>query len=116
MSQSIGHTRVCPTRIDGATALFTHKVTVPQCQDRQRGRYHKCFTCSYNNGYVAAHGPIVEKPIRRRGKKASIKGPTRAAMTAADGGDADSPPSEATPAREEAAPVENLIGPLPAPA
>ena len=132
MSQSTGHTRVCPTRIDGATALFTHKVTVPQCQDRQRGRYHKCFTCSYNNGYVAAHGPIVDKPLRRLGKKASIKEPTRAAMTAADSGpdsgpdngpdngadsgDADSPPNEPTLAREEAAPVENLIGPLPAPA
>jgi hypothetical protein len=50
----------CPTRIDGAPVLFAHKVTQGQCQDRQRGQYHKCFTCAYNNAYVAKHGkPVV---------------------------------------------------------
>ena len=48
--------RACPTRIDGSPVLFAHKVTSGQCQDRQRGRYHKCFTCAYNNAYVAKHG------------------------------------------------------------
>lgn len=47
----------CPTRIDGAAALFAHKVTQAQCQERQRGQYHKCFTCVFNNSYVAKHGP-----------------------------------------------------------
>ncbi len=58
-----GHTRVCPTRIDEAAALFAHRVTVEQCQDRQRGRYHKCFTCIYNNPYVAIHGLPVTVPV-----------------------------------------------------
>lgn len=53
--------RQCPTRIDGTGVLFAHKVSQGQCQDRQRGRYHKCFTCAYNNAYVAVHGmPTIE--------------------------------------------------------
>ncbi len=53
--------RQCPTRIDGTDVLFAHKVSQSQCQDRQRGRYHKCFTCAFNNAYVAVHGmPPVE--------------------------------------------------------
>ena len=48
--------RQCPTRIDGSGVLFAHRVSKGQCQDRQRGRYHKCFTCAYNNAYVSAHG------------------------------------------------------------
>lgn len=40
-------TRACPTRIDGVTPLFQHKVTVPQCQSKQRKLYHKCFTCAH---------------------------------------------------------------------
>ena len=56
MANPTGHSRVCPSRPDGAAALFAHRVTVDQCQDRQRGRYHKCFTCVFNNAYVAIHG------------------------------------------------------------
>ncbi|MDZ4773777.1 MAG: hypothetical protein SGI72_11665 [Planctomycetota bacterium] len=48
--------QLCPTRIDRAPVLFAHKVTQSQCQDRQRGQYHKCFTCAYNNPYVQLHG------------------------------------------------------------
>ena len=48
--------RVCPSRIDGAPVLFAHKVDVARCQDRQRQRYHKCFTCAFNNSYVAQNG------------------------------------------------------------
>ena len=51
--------QLCPTRIDGAPVLFAHKVTQGQCQDRQRGQYHKCFTCAYNNVYVAKNGKPV---------------------------------------------------------
>lgn len=60
--------QLCPTRIDRAAALFAHKVTQSQCQDRQRGQYHKCFTCAYNNAYVQLHGkpnaiaPVASKP------------------------------------------------------
>lgn len=43
-------TRACPTRADGAAALFQHRVTVAQCQSKQRGLYHKCFTCAHANG------------------------------------------------------------------
>jgi len=53
--------RQCPTRIDGTGVLFAHKVSQGQCQDRQRGQYHKCFTCAYNNAYVAVNGmPVAE--------------------------------------------------------
>ncbi len=134
MSQNTGHTRVCPTRIDGATALFTHKVTVPHCQDRQRGRYHKCFTCSYNNGFVAAKGPRPSAAPKRVGKKASVKELTKAAIKASDPVDAaegpsaeppssgsSSGPSSGAPGGGASSPRgdvagENLIGPLPAPA
>jgi hypothetical protein len=56
--------QLCPTRVDGAPVLFAHKVSRGQCQDRQRGRYHKCFTCVHNNAYTAVNGsPAPAKPI-----------------------------------------------------
>lgn len=62
--------QLCPTRIDGAPVLFAHKVTEGQCQDRQRGLYHKCFTCVYNNAYVSRHGmpeaSQIRQPIEKR--------------------------------------------------
>jgi hypothetical protein len=60
--------QVCPTRIDGHPVLFAHKVTQGQCQDRQRGHYHKCFTCIYNNAYRAGKGrsgEAAEKESKR---------------------------------------------------
>jgi len=54
--------QICPTRIDGAAVLFAHKVSGAQCQDRQRGHYHKCFTCTHNNAYVAKHGRAEVTP------------------------------------------------------
>lgn len=48
--------QTCPTRIDGAPVLFAHKVDRARCQERQRKRYHKCFTCAWNNSYVGLHG------------------------------------------------------------
>jgi hypothetical protein len=51
-----GQSRVCPTRTDDRPALFAHKVNQAQCQDRQRGRYHKCYTCVFNNAWVASKG------------------------------------------------------------
>lgn len=54
--------RNCPTRIDGADALFAHKVTQGACQDRQRNRYHKCYTCAFNNARVALYGPPGAAP------------------------------------------------------
>ena len=56
----------CPTRVDGAPVLFAHKVSRGQCQDRQRGRYHKCFTCAYNNEFVATHGLPAEEAAPAR--------------------------------------------------
>ncbi|GEM_PF-2185925 len=40
----------CPTRVDGITPLIQHRLTQGQCQSKQRGLYHKCFTCSHANG------------------------------------------------------------------
>lgn len=54
--------QICPTRIDGAAVLFAHKVSAAQCQDRQRGHYHKCFTCAHNNAYVAKNGRAEPAP------------------------------------------------------
>ena len=61
MANSPNGLRSCPTRIDGAAVLFAHKVSPAQCQDRQRGRYHKCFTCAFNNAYVAVNGLPAER-------------------------------------------------------
>lgn len=58
-----GQSRVCPTRIDDRPILFAHKVSKGQCQDRQRGRYHKCYTCAYNNAQVAVHGLPPEPEV-----------------------------------------------------
>ena len=39
----------CPTRVDGLTPLIQHRLTQGQCQSKQRGLYHQCFTCSHAN-------------------------------------------------------------------
>ena len=41
--------RACPTRLDGASPLFQHSLTTSQCQSKQRGMYHKCFSCAHSN-------------------------------------------------------------------
>jgi len=56
MNQPQGQSRVCPTRVDDRPVLFAHKLSAGQCQDRQRGRYHKCYTCVHNNAWVSARG------------------------------------------------------------
>ena len=66
MKETLGTAQVCPTRIDGETALFAHQVTRSQCQTRQRECFHKCFTCAHNNAYVAANGkPVEASPARK---------------------------------------------------
>ncbi len=70
-NESVTGLQLCPTRVDGAPVLFAHKVTQGQCQDRQRGQYHKCFTCAYNNAYVAKNGrpmPITARNEEARGQ------------------------------------------------
>jgi hypothetical protein len=68
-----GALRICPTRIDRAPVLFAHRVIANLCQDRQRGHYHKCFTCSWNNAWAQIHGspaPVAEverRPFTRAG-------------------------------------------------
>lgn len=57
MNQPQGQSRVCPTRVDDKPVLFAHRLSAGQCQDRQRGRYHKCYTCVHNNAWVSANGP-----------------------------------------------------------
>jgi hypothetical protein len=54
--------QMCPTRLDGHTVLFAHKVTAAQCQDRQRGHYHKCWTCQHNNAIAPKNGYAGPKP------------------------------------------------------
>jgi hypothetical protein len=46
-SQSETHT--CPTRRDGAEGLIAQTVTSALCQTRQRGGYHKCWSCANRN-------------------------------------------------------------------
>lgn len=65
--ESNAHLQLCPTRVDRAPVLFAHKVSPGQCQDRQRGSYHKCFTCAFNNAYVAKNGkPATLAPTTER--------------------------------------------------
>lgn len=68
MSDAHGHQRQCPTRTDGRVALFTHRVTEPECQSRQRGMFHRCFSCAYNNTWVARYGlpEGAEEVVRER--------------------------------------------------
>lgn len=64
--------QLCPTRIDGSPVLVAHKVDRKRCQERQRQRYHKCFTCAWNNDRVALHGepqPVVETSAPAATKK-----------------------------------------------
>jgi hypothetical protein len=69
--------RVCPTRIDGTPVLVAHKVDGTKCQARQRERYHKCFTCAWNNSYVASHGePVVTPPSEQVGVEAEATATT----------------------------------------
>jgi hypothetical protein len=63
--------QMCPTRIDGHTVLFAHKVTQGQCQDRQRGQYHKCWTCMHNNAIASKHGQAGPKPAIAPGAAAA---------------------------------------------
>lgn len=64
--------QICPTRIDGAPVLFAHKVTQGQCQDRQRGHYHKCFTCAFNNAFVAKNGRPEDRVKAAPAKKIQV--------------------------------------------
>ena len=79
MPEPQDRTRVCPTRVDHAPVLFTHRVSEGRCQDRQRGRYHKCYTCAFRNEYVALHGPPEEarrpKPVEVAERRALAAGP-----------------------------------------
>lgn len=40
----------CPTRSDATEALISQTIARGACQSRQRGRYHKCWTCEHRNG------------------------------------------------------------------
>lgn len=71
MSDAQGQARQCPTRTDGRVALFTHRVTASECQSRQRGMFHRCFSCAYNNAWVARHGlpageEVQDQPLAGR--------------------------------------------------
>lgn len=57
---------LCPTRVDGAPVLVAHKVDKQRCQERQRQRYHKCFTCAWNNNRVALYGEPQPLPEAAR--------------------------------------------------
>jgi hypothetical protein len=57
--------RNCPTRVDGTPVRIAQRIQAPQCQDRQRALYHKCFTCEHANGReLNGH---VEPPARTNG-------------------------------------------------
>ena len=49
--------RECPTRADGAHALFAHVIDGATCQERQRGHFHKCPTCTHCNARLHASSP-----------------------------------------------------------
>ena len=82
MTETHADQRQCPTRRDGRAALFTHRVTEPECQSRQRGMFHRCFTCAYNNAWVARNGPP-----RRAEVESSPAEPAAATLAEAAQGD-----------------------------
>ena len=63
--------RECPTRADGSPTLLAHRVSKGKCQSRQRGMFHKCFSCAWLNSRVAANGPPeltppAPEPVERK--------------------------------------------------
>jgi len=111
MAQETGHARVCPTRIDAAPALFAHRVTTAQCHDRQRGLYHKCYTCAFNHAYVALHGPPSKvRPAAKLRAQKSADEPVEVETL----DPVDEPVVEEAPATEpqpeEAAPAASDVG------
>lgn len=55
--------RICPTRSDGEEALFAHVISTSSCQERQRGHFHKCHTCSFRNGAEQPPpGDLIPRP------------------------------------------------------
>ena len=77
MTQPSATHRVCPTRIDGRAVLFAHKVCTAQCQERQRDRYHKCFTCVHNNAWSTAKGQRNgQRPERVARERSTTPTPT----------------------------------------
>jgi hypothetical protein len=61
MSNASDARRSCPTRADGTEVLIAHTIPIATCQDRQRGMYHKCFSCAYH-GAGAALAPLRKLP------------------------------------------------------
>ncbi|MDA1266694.1 MAG: hypothetical protein O2816_16560 [Planctomycetota bacterium] len=85
MSQPQGQSRVCPTRTDDRPVLFAHKVSKSQCQDRQRGSYHKCFSCVHNNSWAASTGkdPRVARAAPTGTAEKRPEGPEKSELVAA---------------------------------
>ena len=73
--------QMCPTRIDGHRVLFAHKLTGAQCQDRQRGQYHKCWTCVHNNALAAKNGH-VRRPAAAAAGAQAVNGTAKLAAPA----------------------------------
>lgn len=59
--------RSCPTRADGTEVLIAHRITEQTCQERQRGMYHKCYSCVFRNAreHGAEERPVNLPPPRR---------------------------------------------------
>lgn len=78
------HSRSCPTRADGTEVLIAHRITEQTCQARQRGMYHKCFSCAFQN--VTEQGTEVEPvrlppPLRMDAAEPQLPTPSRVAMS-----------------------------------
>ncbi|MBM3976141.1 MAG: hypothetical protein FJ299_04040 [Planctomycetes bacterium] len=58
--------RQCPTRIDRAPVRIAQSIQISLCQDRQRGMYHKCFSCEHANGRAAEASVAVPERIKSR--------------------------------------------------
>ena len=48
-------------------------------QDRQRGQYHKCWTCVHNNALAAKNGQVRHQPVAPRAAQAAGAGAKQAA-------------------------------------
>ncbi len=54
--------RQCPTLPDESAVLIAQTITRVMCQDRQRGLYHKCWSCALRNGSAPA---VARKPLAK---------------------------------------------------
>jgi hypothetical protein len=53
--------------------LIAHRITLGECQKRQRENYHKCWTCTHRNASWF-HQPVPERNGKSHGTDGTANG------------------------------------------